>query len=696
MSQNMCGMPLELPYDIVRRICEIVYLDAIPLSMLRMLDPFGLPSAASDGQLVWTSMDDTRRDLYSLCLVSRSFRRAAQQLLFRRIQITMPYRFLLLLDYAVSPTAGPQLDYVRMIDFSSFRALGLRRTVGESTEKRFVTADRLASLIESTRGLTAFGASETMDSALSVKVLESLLFRDGEDSLPGRMRGVSMDRGAYPTRAALQSLDLCGCVSPVFLESMREFVAKHLAGNTAAGAASGVYEVLGEEDEEEERGRVRERVPTFAHHRPPLVRHFKNRTQFSSLQRLGLAGVRVTRDLLTPFVLSFPNLTHLDLSGTHADGTLLDALARSHVRLESLSLNRCHALTSQSVRNLLIHSPACASLVELAMAGTILFPMPISTEDLRQVLTTAPCMLRGAMRYLDLGGCPLTDAELALFPPQPSLLDLGLSACPALTLGGIRELLCERAPNVQVLDIAHSATAPGRGLYAAKLYHELIAPCTEPPHEMVIAIQLRQLGLGSTHSVDEQWHPPTNLRVVELSPASLSSVHGGIGSWKAVLGAGRRGWVVDTSAGPNPDAIEAVDAIVPPLQAHRRVHGRYRAFTQSRSTHPSNNITFRDADERRWRNSCSMAPPMHRSLSLSAEPVQWTTSRPQKAQVRNEVVRNLPEEHPRSIALRHLAAMGGSVPVSTGWHSRKMEVLLGYGLLGREVGNYAWLAYQYV
>ena len=98
-------MPLELPYDIVRRICEIVYLDAIPLSVLRMLDPFGLPSAASDGQLVWTSMDDTRRDLYSLCLVSRSFRRAAQQLLFRRIQITLPYRFLLLLDYAVSPTA---------------------------------------------------------------------------------------------------------------------------------------------------------------------------------------------------------------------------------------------------------------------------------------------------------------------------------------------------------------------------------------------------------------------------------------------------------------------------------------------------------------------------------------------------------------------------------------------------------------
>ena len=222
------------------------------------------------------------------------------------------------------------------------------------------------------------------------------------------------------------------------------------------------------------------------------------------------------------------------------------------------------------------------------------------------------------------------------------------------------------------------------------------APCTEPPHEMVIALQLRQLGLGSTHSVDDQWQPPTNLRVVELSSASLGSVHGGIGSWKAVLGAGRRGWVVDTSAGPNPDAVETVDAAVPPLQAHSPVHGRNRTYTHSRTTHPSNRIVFRDAEERKSRNSRSLVPPLHRSLSLSAEPVQWSTSGPQKAQVRNEVVRNLPEEHPRSIALRHLAAMGGSVPVSTGWHSRKMEVLLGYGLLGREVGNYAWLAYQYV
>lgn len=690
-------MSLDLPLDIVRRICQVVYLDAIPLSMLRMLDPFGLPSAAPDGQLVWSSMSDTRRDLYSLCLVSRAFRREAQPLLFRRIQITMPYRFMLLLDFAESQEAPTQLDNVRMLDFSTYRALGMRRTVGESTENRFVTDWRLADLLSSARSLVAFGASETMDSALSLQVLESLLFRDGELSEPGRMRGVSVERGTRKPRAALQSLDLCGCVSPVFLDAMRAFVAKHLSANTAGAAATGVYEVLEEEEEEEERGRgrARERAPSIMPGRPQLRRagSVHRSTQFASLQRLGLTGVRLARELLAPFVLSFPNLTHLDLSGTHADSALLDALARSPVRLESLSLSRCYSLTSGSITNLIVSSRACEQLVELAVAGTLLFPSPVSTDDLRRILREAPCIRSGGMRYLDLGSCPVTDAELAMIPPQPELLDLGLSACPGISLGAVRELLRVRAPNVQVLDIANSGSSVGRGLYAATLYHELIAPCTEPPHEMVIAIQLRNLGLGSSRDVDDQWRPPTNLRVVELSHTALETVYGGIGSWKAVWGAGRRGWIVDTSSGPNPDAVESIYDAVGQQNSQSYSRARPRSAAQTRPSYLAR-AHSREPSETRGRRHTKEPLPMIRSLSLSAEPVPPPNEHPQTTEVRKDVVRDLPEDHPRTRALLELAGMTGGAPVSTGWHSRKMEVLLGYGLLGREIGNYAWLAYQ--
>ena len=62
--------------------------------------------------------------------------------------------------------------------------------------------------------------------------------------------------------------------------------------------------------------------------------------------------------------------------------------------------------------------------------------------------------------------------------------------------------------------------------------------------------------------------------------------------------------------------------------------------------------------------------------------------------VQFQVLRNLPADHPRHKALDYLSSQGGSVQGFIGWHSHKMEVLLGYGLLGREIGTYAWFAYQ--
>ena len=61
---------------------------------------------------------------------------------------------------------------------------------------------------------------------------------------------------------------------------------------------------------------------------------------------------------------------------------------------------------------------------------------------------------------------------------------------------------------------------------------------------------------------------------------------------------------------------------------------------------------------------------------------------------RSEVIRNLPEDHPRVKALRALAAAKGHVPGDVGWHPKKMEILLGFGMLGRETGTYAHVAYQ--
>ncbi|WFD02883.1 hypothetical protein MOBT1_001570 [Malassezia obtusa] len=738
----------SLPAEIVQRLCEIVYLSCIPLCTLRTLDPEGLPSASFDGQTVSNPVDETRRDLYSLCLVNKAFLEYSQPLLFRRVQITLPYRFMLLLNEAERDMASSALSAIRLLDFATFRAVGLRRTVGESQERRFVTPERLRAMVDAASGLVAFGSSATMDSALSLDVLESLLLRGGARSLPGRMRGVSIERGHNTdTHNALQSLDLCGCVSPRFVEAMIAFVEKHLA--KVDRSTRPIYDLVEEDedeaeynegDEEEERGRssvrTHDRFSSTRH--APRIPIRAHGCTFPSLQRLGMAGVTLSRDILSCFVQSFPNLTHLDLSQTKADAGLLEALADSHVRLESLSLSRCRAVTSQSIVDLLF-SPATEDLIELALQGTLLFPTPLSPDDLRTILQRAPCMRSGAMRYLDLGGCPLTDEELKLFNGQPALLDLGLGSIPSITLDGVANLLKHRTPNVQVLDLSHScgANSPSGFIHAVNLYHDLLAPCTQRPQALALAQQLRKLGLkqDDASSDEDTWQAPTNLRVVELSVGALNTVRGGLSTWKVVWGTGRRGWVVDTAAGPNPSAtdidVDLSDAdrgrSPRPVQVPRMQRlasaspaptrslaleetrtpsvlrtedsrGRTRPAwpTRSGSLKRSNSVARRTLETQQpsGRTLVPPNPTRSRSLSLSVPRARHDEPSLEDVQVAPQVVRDLPPEHPRRMELEHLSRLDGTVPGTIGWHSHKMEVLLGYGMLGHEIGNYAWLAYQ--
>ena len=881
----------DLPTEILREIVGLVWLDSIPKSSFRNIDPHGLPSSYPDGRKISSTQNDTRKTLYNLCLVNKAFYHEARVLLFRRIQITLPHSFNLLLrtlgashlasayeKYASTgsvnvdpsdpasfvnmlaaagfahalghklviggtatptppasrnqspapskhaaavaeraasltrlrsrrdvirinadedgeveliwtedPTSTPESPvyhvtlreendedaatlhrWVRLVDFSNFRTQGMRRTIGEGMDHRFVTPARLLALVTAAEGLVAFGASETMDSALSNDVLEALLFRDGEYSKPSRLRGVSVERSAGRSNKMLQSLDLCECVSPRFEEAMKEFVATHL--KKFSGRMTDTVEEETESDdndhdmdldEEEERGRGRSTaasrqnkslsrsVSTRRRDGDGPSRHPARPTAFPSLNRLGLSGVTLGNELLNPFVLAFPRLTHLDLSRTKADATLLNALSSSHqLQLESLSLAFCKRITSESVTELLVDAPCTQGLVELSLAGTLIFPTPIDAEDLKVIITQAPCFRSGKLRYLDLGGCALTDELLSLIGPQPSLLDLGLSHCPNIRLEAISKLLRERAPNVQVLELSDSCTSrssteglttniPGydahdpSAINAVHLQSILVGPCAKTP-PIPISVQLAMMGFktGSDPppSLPANARAATNLRVVGLNQASLKSVRGGFGTWKVIRGAGRRGWVVDIAAGPNPEAsdevlledpasipsvnvptnLEADDSMVEAESSTRR--GRSVRYNEG-SLDPRASVDPRSRSQLRVppaSNSPSARPtiPSIRrahsvgggsgSRSRSRHVLAASYSLPSDAKVtpRDEVVRDLPPDHPRRLALQRLVDSNGHVTGDIGWHSRKMEVLLGFGFLGRETGLYALPSFQ--
>jgi hypothetical protein len=273
---------------------------------------------------------------------------------------------------------------------------------------------------------------------------------------------------------------------------------------------------------------------------------------FPGLRRLGMRGVKsVASRTLTGFVLAFPSLTHLDLSGTRASPELLSALGASNtVRLHSLALARCIKLTGESITDLLVNSFATADLQELNLYGDLTYGSPLSTDNLLDIFTQAPCFLSGNLLYLDLSSAPITKALLEKATPQPALRSLGLSHIPALELQAIATYVRTKAVNVEVLTLSGTSPEldcglrPGNGPRGSArqssmaLHTHIIRALCVPPFSFSLSVPTQPLA-----------PPPTRLRVIELAPIMLNALGAGAGAWRIIRSKGGRGWYVDTASG---------------------------------------------------------------------------------------------------------------------------------------------------
>lgn len=396
--------------------------------------------------------------------------------------------------------------------------------------------------------LTAFGATEYMDGALTSSVLNELFLRgclSRGRRRPSRGRGLIAndydpeedERERRRDCKALEAVDLTGCVSAVFVGAVTEFVNTHLLHD---GDSSG-----SEDEERTDSRRSRTSLVVRFAREEPLT--------FPGLHRLCLRGVKsIQPHILTPFVLAFPSLTHLDLSATRATPELLGALGDSSIRLRSLALARCIRLTGESIKDFLIRTPAAAQIQELTLYGDRTFPSPLSTEDLDEIFALAPCFTSGQLTYLDLSSAPITSELLRdVCRPQPKLRSLGLSYIPELGLEAITTFIKTKAVNVEVLTLI--STSPeldwgraGGGMGGPRgcarqasiaLHTQVIGPLCTPPYTSIL----------SPKAVVPQ--APTRLRVIELSIPALTSIGLGAGTWRTIRSKGGRGWYVDTAIG---------------------------------------------------------------------------------------------------------------------------------------------------
>lgn len=400
--------------------------------------------------------------------------------------------------------------------------------------------------------LTSFGATEYMDGALTLPVIKELFLRGSSIRVRGRpSRGRSLvvvdpndaeeeDRERRRLCRELEAVDLTGCISAVFVNALTEFVTTHLLPNRDDSGSSD-----SEDEGRLERGRPKRKFQDEDDE--PIV--------LNSLQRLGLRGVKsIQPHVLTPFVLSFPNLTHLDLSGTRAQPDLLEALTNSStVRLTALALARCVRLTGESIKNFLIDASAAADLRELNLYGDMTFPSPLSADDMMAIVVYAPCFKSGLLTYVDLSSCPITTEILLACTEQPSLRSLGLSYIPDLPLPSVTSFVSQKTPNVEILTLVATSLEletgprilPGNVVHRGStrqasfaLHTMLTQPLCTPPYSF-----------GHFSGGGKKHPPPTRLRVIELSTTLLSGLGAGAGAWRIVRSKGGRGWYVDTASG---------------------------------------------------------------------------------------------------------------------------------------------------
>lgn len=355
-----------------------------------------------------------------------------------------------------------------------------------------------------------------MDGALTLPVLKELFLRGSGTA--GRHRptrrgrttladDAEVDDDVDPEEAArrrecreLNALDFTGCVSAVFVNALADL--------------SRLY---------------------FAEDSPnPISLYGLHRLSFRGAKSLPSAS-------LHGLVLNSPYLTHLDLSGTRVEPILLDRLASSAtLRLYSLSLSRCVRLTGHGIHKFLMHAPGARTICELNLYGDGTYPCPLSGDELRELVSRAPCFTSGMLRYLDLSSAPFDADILSAVTVQPVLRSLGLAHIPSLPLDALAILLPAKAPAVEVLALTNSGVELGYGAQAVSvrsaslaLHTKLINPLCMPPFSLS--------GIARP--------PPTRLRVIELAAPLLSALGRGGGSWRVVRSKGGRGWYVDSASG---------------------------------------------------------------------------------------------------------------------------------------------------
>ncbi|CAG8574509.1 1592_t:CDS:1 [Acaulospora colombiana] len=338
-------------------------------------------------------MDD-KKTLASCALVNRTFNLHTIPILYRSVSLTTPLTFTRFANATYCVTE--RSSRIRHLDLSGFSTCGLQKS--SATTQNVVTPEILVNILMATPGLEAFSVSETLESAITVEVLKTLLFNCRK----------------------IKALDFCGCSGKQFGIAMSE-----LAEFMGRVKISLQFDEDGDDGEE-----VRYSFQKIA--QPVLPQ----------LQRLSLHECPVISEhtAIITMLAHAPNLTHLDLGGCSvSDMTLKFLTTETNVKhtLKHLLLAKCKNISSEAISNFVSQ---CHQLETLNIYGERDIVTAIGEYDLITILNS-PCAKR--LQTLDIGSSQVTPRVLLAIQQNcsTSLRNLGISKAQITSISHLSDFL---------------------------------------------------------------------------------------------------------------------------------------------------------------------------------------------------------------------------------------------------------------
>lgn len=123
------------------------------------------------------------------------------------------------------PTRLPPIPQIQSLSFANFRTIGTRRTQEEAVRGKFVTSQRMYHVLRNAPRLKRLAMTEYVDSALAIEVIEEIFLRGYDHGYDGEPEWERKRRSGFE---AMEAIDFTGCVSHVFHTALEEFVERWL------------------------------------------------------------------------------------------------------------------------------------------------------------------------------------------------------------------------------------------------------------------------------------------------------------------------------------------------------------------------------------------------------------------------------------------------------------------------------------